>query len=86
MPFDFTAIGNLSLALEFTNKEELPMKHVDNRQVRVPGPPRDHCVESSCGKAGISPKETQRMLRLLGKRAAIHELSINVKDRPPKFR
>ncbi|KKX33991.1 hypothetical protein [Rhizobium sp. LC145] len=62
------------------------MKHVDNRQVRVPGPPRDHCVETSCGKAGISEKETQKMLRLLGKRAAIHELSINLKDRPPKFR
>ncbi|WP_131818922.1 hypothetical protein [Rhizobium sp. LCM 4573] len=86
MPTDFTAFGNFAPALVFTNEEEAEMKHVDNRQVRVPGPPRDHCVESSCGKAGMSQKETQRMLKLLGKRAAIHELSINVKDRPPKFR
>lgn len=62
------------------------MKKVQIRQVKVPGPPPLHCVQGSCDKVGVSAKETRKMLALLGKRAAIHELSQNMKDRPPKFR
>ncbi len=61
------------------------MKQIPNRQVRIPGPPL-HCVQKTCDKAGASPKEVRKMLQLLGKRAALHELSQNLKDRPPKFR
>jgi hypothetical protein len=61
-------------------------KDHDNRQVRNPGPPRDHCVKSSCDQVGVSAEEARKMMQLLGKRAAQHELSHNLKDRPPKFR
>lgn len=62
------------------------MKQLGNRQIRVPGPPRDHCVEAACKKHGLSPKEEKQMLQLLGKRASIHELATNMSARPPKFR
>lgn len=60
-------------------------KDMQNRQVRIPGP-RDHCVETSCTKFGVGPKEAKRMLQLLGKRAAMHEIALNLRGTPPKFR
>ena len=47
---------------------------------------RDHCVMASCDRVGVSSKEMKKMLALLGKRAAMHELAHNLKERPPKFR
>ena len=55
------------------------------RRVSTPSP-YEHCVAASCAKVGVSTKEAQKMLALLGKRAAMHELAHNLKDRPPKFR
>lgn len=62
------------------------MEHVQNRQIRIPGPPRERCVQGSCEKLGANPKEVRKMLQLLGKRAAMHELSHNLTGRPSKIR
>lgn len=61
------------------------MKQLRNRLTNIPRAPL-HCVQKTCDKAGAHPKEVRKMLQLLGKRAAMHELAHNLKDRPPKFR
>ncbi|MCJ8518898.1 hypothetical protein ABID21_001796 [Pseudorhizobium tarimense] len=61
------------------------MKRVHQPREKMVGPAL-HCVKATCGKAGASPKEIRKMLQLLGKKATMHELAHNLKDRPPKFR
>jgi hypothetical protein len=76
---------NIRAPSAFPTQEETVMKRTQNRQVKIPGR-RDQCVETSCAKFGVGPKEAKKMIQLLGKRAPIHEIAANWKERPPKFR
>lgn len=61
------------------------MKTIDTRQVKNPGP-REHDVAKHCRKNGIDPAEERKLLRLLGKKASLHELQANAPPRQPRFR
>uniref|UniRef100_UPI003100B1D9 hypothetical protein n=1 Tax=Neorhizobium sp. EC2-8 TaxID=3129230 RepID=UPI003100B1D9 len=61
------------------------MKKDTDRQVRISGP-RDHDVAEHCQKNGMRPEDARKMLRLLGKRAPMHEIQSNSPPRQPRFR
>ena len=48
--------------------------------------PKLHCVVEHCRRNGITPSEERKLLALLGKRAASHELKHNSPPPAPRFR
>jgi len=55
------------------------------RQVRIPGP-NDRCVVQQCRMFGIAPAEERKLIKLLGKRAPVHEIKMNKSPGAPRFR
>ncbi len=47
---------------------------------------RDQCVRSYCEAVGVDRDEVERMVKLLGKTAARHEIDTNIRGRPQRFR
>jgi hypothetical protein len=47
---------------------------------------RDRCVRSYCEAVGVDCDEVERMVKLLGKTAARHEIETNIRGRPHRIR
>lgn len=47
---------------------------------------RDLYVRSYCEAVGVDRDEVERMVKLLGKTAARHEIDANIRGRPHRFR
>jgi hypothetical protein len=61
------------------------MKHLNNRQVRDPGP-KSRDIAEHCRKIGLDAHEERKLIRLLGKHAPLHEINANAPQKPLRFR
>ena len=71
-----------------THGAKAETKMSDHRRPKIVRlvPAQDHCVVEYCRKSGVTLAEQKKLLALLGKRAALHELRSNSPPRAPRFR